>query len=802
MRDVSPSARQRPPTQKARTRWHPPKVRPSLAARVVVLGLVFVLLLLIAFLGIIRHFGLPEQATSFLKAELQRQGIEASFGKLYLDPLGRVVGRDVEVAKFAGSDEHRFSVERVRFDLNWMSWWRGDPVVSGVVLEEASLRYTLAEDAVIELNRVRLNVGLGQRKVVIRSGRFFLGPVEVRFSGVVRATEWKLPEAAPPLTDEERMRRAATWRKVESVLARVQGRSGLVLHLEADVDLDDLPSSRGRLWMDARQVVVDKVDIRKLALSLDYADERAELSGVMAVGRGQLEVEGLWFWDESDAKMEFRSNLDLSLIGLLVPGRLGEVIAGVEFGTLPLLAGEVEFQWADGFRYMLRMNADWRDFRIQDAAFDRFQAPISFDGQRLLVTDLQVENQTGKLALGWFMDESGTVQGKVESSLDPTTLRQLFGPGAQPFFQSLQFSTGPEMTARITGSGLNPDGWVVQGKLRAVDFRYKGVPFQEMAGDFIYSTGKLYSPNVLVRRPEGRGQAEVWHDFRNEMVFLKNGRSTLNPGDTATVFGDVFATYVTPYRFLKAPTVKIDGLIDLKTQQKTDLMVSIEAPDGMDFDFLGKEIRAEALEATLTLRGPRLEVVPKRPVRMFGGQLLGPIRLDLSHQPARFRADLELQDWQFDRLMRTYFGGEDDLGGKLSGTITVEGSLDVMDSITGGGQLSVRDGALYRIPIYGAFSQVLNVFIPGLGFAKASNAKADFRFEKGSILIDSVDIFSLSAVMIGKGRYDYIHDNVDMDMRVNVRGPIGLVFFPVSKLFEYHGTGPLNDTKWEAKIFE
>ncbi|MFQ3670579.1 MAG: hypothetical protein SNJ84_03885, partial [Verrucomicrobiia bacterium] len=180
-----------PPTGK-RTRWRPPPVPPSLLARATILTLVFLLLLIVSLLAIVRYFGLPAQAALFLKQELQRQGIEASFGKLYLDPLGRVVGRDVSVSKLAGSDEHFFTVERVRFDLNWISWWRGNPIVSGIILEEASLRYALAEDTAITLTRVRIDLSFDRRKLVVRDGRFFLGPIEFRFTGIVRSSDWTL----------------------------------------------------------------------------------------------------------------------------------------------------------------------------------------------------------------------------------------------------------------------------------------------------------------------------------------------------------------------------------------------------------------------------------------------------------------------------------------------------------------------------------------------------------------------------------------------------------------------------------
>jgi len=38
-------------------------------------------------------------------------------------------------------------------------------------------------------------------------------------------------------------------------------------------------------------------------------------------------------------------------------------------------------------------------------------------------------------------------------------------------------------------------------------------------------------------------------------------------------------------------------------------------------------------------------------------------------------------------------------------------------------------------------------------------------------------------------------------MRVNMRGIMGVPLFLISKLFEYRGTGSLNDTKWEPKTF-
>jgi hypothetical protein len=39
-----------------------------------------------------------------------------------------------------------------------------------------------------------------------------------------------------------------------------------------------------------------------------------------------------------------------------------------------------------------------------------------------------------------------------------------------------------------------------------------------------------------------------------------------------------------------------------------------------------------------------------------------------------------------------------------------------------------------------------------------------------------------------------------MSMRINAQGIPGLVFFPVSKLFEYYSNGTMADPKWSPKI--
>ena len=42
-------------------------------------------------------------------------------------------------------------------------------------------------------------------------------------------------------------------------------------------------------------------------------------------------------------------------------------------------------------------------------------------------------------------------------------------------------------------------------------------------------------------------------------------------------------------------------------------------------------------------------------------------------------------------------------------------------------------------------------------------------------------------------------DKLDLNMRVNANLPFGFIMYPISKIFEYHGTGPMKNPKWVPK---
>lgn len=760
--------------------------------RVVMVGLGVVVAVLLGF----RYVGLPRQIGDRLDAELKRNGLAVEYERLYLDALGRVVARDLRVSHLDAAGSQTLEVERLTFGFNWLSWWRGEPFLDSAWIGNAGLVMPLDEATAVELEQVNGEVEFRPGVLVVRRLTGKLLDVEVRLKGRV---DYRAFRPGPPLTAEQRMARAESWRRAEAFFAEFKG-GPLRLEVEGDLDLAAWNAGQMRARLEGNRRAWRGVLVERLWAEVVLEDGLVRGEAEVAGLRGGVRLEGSWTAGTQKARGRFDADLDLSLLAPALPGAVGELMRGVQFRRLPWNEGTVEVDWGEGGGLLVQTRSQWEDFSVGGTHVERLYVPFSTDGKRLMVPGLEMRGRSGEARGQFYYDGVETVRATLESSLVPTDFAPLFGPRARPFFNSLSFrGGGPRVALRVEGKSLDPTGWRVAGTVACDDMSYKGVALKSVQSSFRYADDEIHLPDLKVRREEGEGSGDVRHNFRTRMVWLKGVKARLNLQQTARIIGNKMEEYAQPYRFRAAPLAEANGVVDVDGQKLTDLKVRVVSPEGMTYRFLGKDVELSDLDADLVFKGSRLEVMPRRPFAVFGGRCEARLGVDLT--PASlYEARARLMEVDFGQLMRTYFGNEE-VSGKLSGEATLRGSLNDMASIDGFGALAIQKGMLYNIPIFGGFSEVLNSIIPNLGYAEADKARAEFTMKDGVIRIEKLDVYSAAFALIGSGTYDYIRDEVNLDMRVNVRGILGAALFPFSKLFEYEGTGTMQDTKWSPKVF-
>ena len=752
----------------------------------------------------LRFFGLPEVAKDYLLNEVQRRHIlpfPISVDRLLLDPTGAVLADRLIVFRDGGRQSIMLQVDRVRISFAWLSWWRGSGLIDSASIADANVHYPLGPTETLDFREVNAEVAFDGKDIKIEDAQArFLG-MALSISGIIHNDGF--PAVKPPTAEQSATSEAARediWRAVRSAMDDIGTEQPIDVQLEFEASTHDWGSGRADFALDGRHLTWRSAPVDEVSIHGSLSDGVVELSDFkIGLDRGELSAYGEWNLGDRSAELQFTSSMDITTLALAFPGPLGQALSRLDFPNAPpAMNGRVLFDLQQGFHADVQADLDWRDFTFNGVAFDRLSIPVAYDGRRLLIPGLKIAGQAGDVDLEMFFDGTTTQPGlnaRVTSNLDPTILKGVFGEGMDNFLGSCSFQEGgPKIEATATGNALKTDAWTVKGKLTTGKFVYKNAVFDNAASDFTFADSRLDLPDLNVHRPEGTGTGGIIYDFKNRSVELHDLVTQVNVAEVAPVMGPKFTEYTKPYHFVSPPLVRANGKVDLQSDKKdldTDLVVEVEGKSPMEWTLFNVPFSFDSPGGTLTFKNRRLTVNIKQS-GFYEGSLNGVLDMDLRPVPAVYTLDLNLNKVNFKKFMiRTYNYGKST--GQLTAQAHLNGSIGKMETMTGGGEVKIESGDITAIPFLGS----LTPLIPG--FTDADAAHGHYTVARGMVHTDDMNISSETCALIGNGKYNFISDQLDLDMRVNANAIFGILLYPISKIFEYHGTGPMKNPKWVPK---
>jgi hypothetical protein len=129
------------------------------------------------------------------------------------------------------------------------------------------------------------------------------------------------------------------------------------------------------------------------------------------------------------------------------------------------------------------------------------------------------------------------------------------------------------------------------------------------------------------------------------------------------------------------------------------------------------------------------------------------------------------------------------------------GDTEHWRSCNGYGDIDLRDGLLWDVPVFGGISQLLNRVSPGLGNSRATDASANLFMTNGVLSTDNLHIRTTMMDLSGYGTVTLRGDmdanfTADLLRNVPVVGPfLGVLTVPVGKVFECKATGTWQNPK-------
>jgi hypothetical protein len=447
---------------------------------------------------------------------------------------------------------------------------------------------------------------------------------------------------------------------------------------------------------------------------------------------------------------------------------------------------------------------------MRGALIDSVQAHFTSTKQFLDLSDLVVIQAKTRLAIDGSEDDvARNFHWHIRGAVDPESARPfLTDSNVTHGFELVKLSEPLALDVVVSGRLSDWDSIAVNGRLVLTNFSVRGQRFSDVATTVNYTNRVLAFLQPLMHNGTQAATADsVTLDFNTRLIYFTNVLSSADPEPVVRAIGPKTWKLVEPYHFLRPPTARVNGQIPLADLHGGPEMAAVDMRfdilKGAPFEWL--RLKTTNIVGTLHWRGQAL-LLTNAVAAFYGGTADGFADFDfhVPHEGGDYHFAVSVTNVNLHALAVDLSSPSNSLEGTLAGRLVVtNASTENLESWCGFGQASLHNGLLWDIPIISIVSPVLNTVSPGLGNSRATEATGRFRIANGVMTTDSLEIRSTMTRLEYVGTID-LNQNVNAHVTAHllrdtwVVGPlVSTALWPVSKIFEYHVTGPLQNPKSE-----
>ena len=745
--------------------------------------------------------GFGREWRSRVVEELHKRGVEAYIGRLTLDPFRGLVARNVRIFDYKNRENTLALISEVSLDINYAALIHHQPFLNALDVRDAQITFPFktaggkAERA--QLTDFRAHVYFPPEQIYVSQAEGILCGIRISATGQLIKRENYQPSA--PISPEEWLGHLLIAQRVLNELQKFKFRATAPsLQLKFSGDIAEIEKARIEATLNGDRLQRGSYEMRDLSAAAEWNNRRLSIAHFEWNDRnGSFAGRADWNSETNAANFEGRSSLNLK--AFLDAFGLGGPLAGTEFHSPPLveISGSLSFE-RDRFRPKVIGHAALGRFTYKKAPFSDLTADFSWDGERTLVRDLRVRNQTGQLKADLF-DAPSDFRLNIQSTISPDALRPLVSVELNEFLREWQWQRSPAIRLEIRGTDRKPESWQGEGTAALGRTRFRGTWMNSANTKIHFADGALTCEDLHVARDEGTSTGSFTYDFKKHEVRISNIKSSLNPAEAIFWVDPKSSKNVAPYKFRRPPNVTADGVYQFRGGKDTRLEIKVDGASGMDYVFLGKTLQFDRVSARLLFTNDRLQITDLRG-GLLDGTLRGHADISLGRNDPRYRASVSVNQINFPLLTDLYYNYKT-AQGVLKGTYEFNGLGTDWHTMRGDGKVEVSNGDVFAIPIFGPLSGILNKIVPGSGYSIARTATAAVKVEDAIIHTDDFEAAGALFSMLGHGDIHFLDDKLDFSMRLNMKGP-GVLLTPVYKLFEYAGTGSLKKPDWHPKVFQ
>ncbi len=573
--------------------------------------------------------------------ELAKHGLRAEIGRLTLDPVDGLTARDVKLYDTTQRGQHLADIDRISLEIDVARLMNQEDFLRTIHLQRADVSLPVdPSDPRSEWLLVKdLNARLVFQKDEIEIARAegLVSGIQVKASGTVR----KPPPLVGNREQKDRMKEERTRQ-----LREMRDRRGLLRSLLRGLERFSIPLLHGlperankaeiTLELQGDLSDIDRMELRAVLSAGPLVHRGGRLEGIGASARlseglltlqrldlkdsqGALHAAASWKIRQAPA-VDFAVDCTMDLQAVLRSALddapwLGEVVcytppewswngrllthagAGAGAGALPV----------EGQGHLKAGR-----FSTRGMVFDGLEAKVALkaDGQ------IYVRN-------GLLLHHSGEVRGQLlwgpQQSRYEVDWRMSFHPvrpfltdaAVQSFLERFSFDQASRIAVSLQGDRRVPSSpWRHAGRFDLRDFSWQGTPLKEVGGSIAFNAGAevpLVFRDAVLEMSDGLGKArEVQLDLPRGLLTLVGGEATLRPAPLLHLFHPPLGRALGKYRFERPPESRMEGVVDLKNQGRSDYRITLRTRSRCGLDLAGRPMEFDDTAGTLHVLGEEI----------------------------------------------------------------------------------------------------------------------------------------------------------------------------------------------------
>ena len=269
---------------------------------------------------VLRFYGLPEVAKTYLLAEIERRHIipfPISVGNFLLDPTGAILANRVTVFRDANRQSVMLQVDRVRVSVAWLSWWRGHGFIDSASISNAEVSYPIGEETA-DFHQVNADVAFDGKDIKIESAQARFLDFELTVRGTIHNNGFPV---APSPTTGQTAARQDNWHAVLRAVDDIDTEQPIDVQFEFETSTRDVDAGRGNFALDGRHLAWRKAPVDEFSIRGSLNDGVVELTDFkIGLERGELTAYGTWNLGDHSAALQFTSSMDFTTLAPAFPG--------------------------------------------------------------------------------------------------------------------------------------------------------------------------------------------------------------------------------------------------------------------------------------------------------------------------------------------------------------------------------------------------------------------------------------------------------------------------------------------------